>query len=384
MKDRAYHFEIQDLITQFVAAFDDVVIGRHNKDREEMAQVKVRYVYAPKERVLYDIINKAQNLTLPVISVSLGGVERDETRVFNKLYGFDVPGRRYDDDPVKLTSHVGMPVPININVNMSIIAAYQADMDQILSNFVPYNNPYVILSWQVPEAFNLLLLQEIRSEVMWSGSVSMKYPTDTTGTDKFRMEADTAFVIKGWLFPAAPKDPIKNIFFIDSNFYATRILNSDRFRGYDTYTDLGTLQYKLSSMNDAELDTITVSAAPTVSNIYYDGGVEYRPVMETLIIPTDVTPGKFLINGKRFQYTSHVMLSSNDSVFSPNMTAIEFDHYPTVNGVIVPLSCYQIINENTMTLTLPTNLMGGKMDVIIVDAAGWDSFYSHDVLIDLM
>ena len=137
-------------------------------------------------------------------------------------------------------------------------------------------------------------------------------------------------------------------------------------------------------MNDAELDTITVSAAPTVTNIYYDGGVEYRPVMETLIIPADVTPGKFLINGKRFQYTSHVVLSSNESAFFPGTTAFEFDYYPTVSGVIVPLSCYQIINENTMTLTLPTDLMGGKIDVIVVDAAGWDSFHNHDVLIDLM
>lgn len=383
MKDRAYHFEIQDLITQFVAAFDDVVIGRHDKAREEMTQVKVRYVYAPKERVLFDIVNKAQNLTLPVISVSLAGIERDESRVFNKLYGFDVPGRRYEDNPVKLTSHVGMPVPVNISVNMSIIAAYQADMDQILSNFVPYNNPYVILSWRVPESFNLLLLQEIRSEVLWSGSISMKYPTDTVGSDKFRMEADTSFVIKGWLFPAAPKDPIKNIFFIDSNFYATRILNSDRFRGFDTYTDLGTLKFKLSSMNDAEMDVITVSAAPTITNIYYENGVEYRPVDDTLYMPSDVRPGKFLINGKRFQYTSNVVLSSNTSTSFPGTTSFEFDYYPTVTGVVVPLSCYQIINENTMFFTLPLDLMSGAMDVVVIDAAGWDSFYRKGVLIDL-
>ena len=76
MKNRAFHFEIKDLLTQFIAAFDDVVIKRYTRggrDREEPTgnvlertpkqDVEVRYVFAPKQRVMYDIINKAQNLT---------------------------------------------------------------------------------------------------------------------------------------------------------------------------------------------------------------------------------------------------------------------------------------------------------------------------------
>ena len=61
MKNRAFHFEIKNLLTQFVAAFDDVVISRYNKDREAKQDIEVRYVFAPKQRVMYDIINKAQN-----------------------------------------------------------------------------------------------------------------------------------------------------------------------------------------------------------------------------------------------------------------------------------------------------------------------------------
>ena len=62
MKKEAFHFEIKDLLTQFIAAFDDVVIKRHNKNRQAKQEIEVRYVFAPKQRVMYDIINKAQNL----------------------------------------------------------------------------------------------------------------------------------------------------------------------------------------------------------------------------------------------------------------------------------------------------------------------------------
>ena len=50
---------------------------------------------------------------------------------------------------------------------------FQTDMDQILSNFIPYNNPYIILSWKVPTDLSpsgFAIPQEIRSEVLWSGS----------------------------------------------------------------------------------------------------------------------------------------------------------------------------------------------------------------------
>ena len=49
------------MLTQFVAAFDDIVIGRFNKNREEKDRIQVRYVYAPKQRVLYDIVNENKN-----------------------------------------------------------------------------------------------------------------------------------------------------------------------------------------------------------------------------------------------------------------------------------------------------------------------------------
>ena len=84
---------------------------------------------------------------------------------------------------------------------MSVISRYQTDMDQILSNFIPFSNPYVVISWKVPKKFNLAVDQEIRSEVLWDGNVSLSYPTELASTNKARITADTSFTIKSNLYP---------------------------------------------------------------------------------------------------------------------------------------------------------------------------------------
>ena len=223
MKNEAFHFEIKDLLTQFIAAFDDVIIKRFNKNREAKQEVEVRYVFAPKHRVMYDIINKAQNLTLPVVTVDLASVSRDDARVFNKLESARIPTQQTQADNNKDSLFL-MPVPVNLEVNMSILARYMSDVDQIISNFVPYSNPYIILSWKVPSVFGANYVQEIRSEVLWDGTLSYNTPTETTYSDQFRITVDTSFTIKGWLFPEQ-KDTVPIIVKADANINTVGLPN---------------------------------------------------------------------------------------------------------------------------------------------------------------
>ena len=212
VRDQPFYFEIKDLITQFVAAFNSVVINRYDKNRvPDAKKLRVSYVYSPKQRVIQDLVNMSMHITLPVIAVTIGGVARDNSRVFNKILG-----SFYANNGSGSSDFLPQPVPINITVNMSILTKFQTDMDQILSNFVPYNNPYIIISWKVPDAF-VAIPQEIRSEVLWSESVNMTYPTDIDSSTPYRVSADTSFTIKGWLFPKS-QGPANNIFVIDTNF----------------------------------------------------------------------------------------------------------------------------------------------------------------------
>jgi len=264
VKNQTYHFEIKDVLTQFVAAFDDIIIKRYDKNRIPQSLLQVRYVYSPKQRVMYDLVNKAMNITIPVVAININSVSRDESRVFNKIGGFYYPRGTTDNDKKNSTAYYRSPVPVNIDISMSILTKFQSDMDQIISNFVPYNNPYIILSWRVPDDVlpGYGTLQEIRSEVLWDGNINLNYPIEITALDKYRITGDTTFTIKGWLFQAT-QSGTGNIFYIDNNFYATSILTT-----YETLTSLN-YTYPLSTGLVLETEFVGISANPQITNVEY-------------------------------------------------------------------------------------------------------------------
>ena len=265
MRQYSYYFEVKDLVLQFLAAFDNVVIKRYDKNRNPLTTQQVRYVYAPKQRVLFDLVNPAQNVTLPCISITINSISRDNNRVFNKNAGFYAHGTPTERAPGGQSYYYKAPVPVNIDISMSIIARYQSDMDQILSNFVPFNNPYIILSWTIPKEFNLPYTQEIRTEVAWSGNINLEYPTDIIGQQKAQIIANTGFIIKGFLFPD-PENPTNNIFRIDVSMTAVSAGTPLEYGAYNTLkSQVITDQDSLSAFYNT--DTFSVSGRPVITGV---------------------------------------------------------------------------------------------------------------------
>jgi hypothetical protein len=267
VKNYTYHFEIKDLVTQFINAFDNIIIKRYDQVRSAKSNIQVRYVYSPKQRVMYDLVNRAQNLTVPVVAVSISNVARDENRVFNKIGGFYFSQGTSSGTESTKSDFYKSPVPVNITINMSILTKFQTDMDQILSNFIPYNNPYIIISWKVPEAMvedGFTVPQEIRSEVLWNGNIALSYPTDINASEKYRIIGDTSFTIKGWLF-GDPSFPADNIFYVNSNFYNASSLLDTTFETLSSQT----FTYPVSSGLSNDLETVSISAFPQLTNIDY-------------------------------------------------------------------------------------------------------------------
>jgi len=205
------------MITAFASAMDDITIKRYNRYREPQDSIRCRFVYAPKQRVLADLLDKAQNLQLPVIALTNGGISRDPNRVFNKIQGSYIPS----SDPTR-TNKLLQPVPIDLTINMTILTRFQEDFDQIVTNFIPYFDPYIIVSWRTPSMPD----QEIRSQVVWSGNVAANYPYDINATQVARVEGTTSFTFKGWLFKARPSTDEGIIFNVNSNFSTEPGLNS--------------------------------------------------------------------------------------------------------------------------------------------------------------
>jgi hypothetical protein len=205
------------MITAFASAMDDITIKRYNRYREAQDSIRCRFVYAPKQRVLADLLDKAQNIQLPVVALTNGGISRDPNRVFNKIQGSYMTS----SDPT-VTNKLQQPVPIDLTINMTILTRFQEDYDQIVTNFVPYFDPYIIVSWRTPSMPDY----EIRSQVVWSGNITATYPYDINSTNVARVEGTTSFTFKGWLFKAKPSGPEGTIFNVNANFSTESGLNS--------------------------------------------------------------------------------------------------------------------------------------------------------------
>lgn len=374
MKLQSFHWEIKDLLIQFLSAFDNVIIKRFNAQRIPGTTQQVRYIYAPKQRVLFDLINPGQNLTLPVISVTIGSISRDVNRVFNKNAGFFPHATDDPGNPSALTYYYRTPVPVNIEVKMSILTRYQSDMDQILSNFVPYNNPYVIISWTVPKDYNLPYTQEIRTEVLWNGQINLSYPTDINSNQKAQIIADTGFTIKGFLFPAA-EDPVSNIFKIDTTFTSV-----------STQTNLATINYlnlleqvinlnsPLSSFVNSE--TVTVSGRPKITAIAIKSDLGYYEGPQTVFDILTGEPKNFVIYGDMFKFFT----GNGLYVSSNNPTGMSY--YNLYSGTAsvsssnppfsaFPVGNYEVVNNNIIYFTLSSFSSPQKIDIIVANDAGY-------------
>lgn len=367
MKNYTYHFEIKDLLTQFIAAFNDCIVKRYDNNRVAKSNVEVRYVLAPKQRVLYDIINEQHNITLPVVAVNLTNISRDNERVFNKLDGFYMQ-KIYNRNSATF-SKIPTPTPVNLSVSLSIIAKFQSDLDQILSNFVPYNNPYIIISWKIPESAGLSYYGEIRSEVLWDGNINMTPPIDLGASDKYNIVADTSFTIKGWLFKKF--ETASNIFVVDTNFYNLTAKQGPPLT-YNSY-------FTLTGQNlSAVTESFSISGIPSVAAIYvkpFTGAKAQIEVTENTSVNNELSSLSFTIAGEWFKESDNlnVMLSSNNTSLYPGFTSISTIKQGTVSGFL--LDDYTVINDNYLYFTLPYTQQTGNFTIVVANEVGWDSSY---------
>jgi hypothetical protein len=347
VKNYTYSFEIKDLITQFVAAFDDTVIKRYDKNRNAKSNIEVRYVFGPKQRVMYDIVNKAQNITVPAVAINIKSIARDKDRVYNKL------DKIYNYSTETTSTEIETPVPINIDVDMSIITRYMEDMDQIISNFIAYNNPYIILSWSEPKTNANIPTREIRTEVLWNESVSLDYPTDTTFTDKFRIIADTSFTIKGWLFKTQNIDSTP-IYKITNNYRDI------------TFTDI------FSEKNI--LSTVVIDCIPVITDIYYNTQGNLLAITDGIVFNNSFS-NNLLLYGENFEHTTQILLSSNVPVLSTEFVEISSTLTGITSGYILDENNYEIVNDNLINIRLP-DIDPGAFNIIVSNDASWGSSLS--------
>lgn len=338
------------LVEQFVSAFNDIIVKTYDKNRNLVnsePDKSVRFLYSPKQRVFNSLSTPAAGgITLPAIAVSIGKISRDETRVFNKNDGFLIP---YDNLPIqdsRLLKKIPQPLPINMDINMTIFAKFQQDMDQIITNFVPYFDPYIVMSWKFPG--NKETNQEpyeLRSHVIWNQNISYTYPDSLNGAQVFRLAADTSFTIKGWLFKKMDEN-IKKIYFIDADLMASR---------------------KASLLEQVpDTSRISLSAIPLIKN------TNTYSVFPSVSSEDIDLYGKYFFNiTNLYLSASNVSAFSNSSLFAPfSGLSSQNIKYPPFTGV--EISNFTQTGDNLISFKLPSYPSSStKIDVIAVNESGY-------------
>ncbi len=210
MNQYTYHHEIRTMIGHFVSAFNDIVIKRFDNDNIAQDSIQVAYTYGPKQRVFYDLVQKKTNIRLPLVNVYLSNVARAESRVANKIASLAFNSNHQSSQFI----NVAAPVPVSLGISMTIITKYQRDLEQILTNFIPYTDPYIVVSWNHP-----ITNQELQSKITWSGDAPIHSPEQLDGTTPYQWSCDTNFTMDGWLFKS-DQTPIGKIFYINSTYTA--------------------------------------------------------------------------------------------------------------------------------------------------------------------
>ena len=350
MNQYTYDFELQTMMTMFMNAMSDIVIKRFNVHKNSRDQIKVRIVYAPKQRVLNDLLDKDQNLVLPVMSCSFGGIARDPSRTFNKIVG--TFNKTKDGNYL----NEKQPLPVDITINVSIMTRYQADVDQILSHLLPYINPYFVISWRTPDRPDF----EIRSNVYWSGNVNIAYPIDIAATTVARCVADLTFTLKGWMFQALPKDVVGSIYTIDTTYAIDPILDYDKINeSYDKYKEDMTQTLE-------NYDFIKLKGVPPQPKIV-------DPPFAKLNTPT-----QFITHGAGFKDIKNVYLSGYPlqnlmTVHDPfSASPVLSGSYPPFFGVKLSAAEWKSVESNNfLTFIMPSASNIGNVDLIIEGPVGY-------------
>ncbi len=138
-----YHEIIRKTIVSFGTLFNNIEIQHTDKSGKAVSVIKVPVSYGPQQKFLARVTQGRDyqdgvgtTLTLPRISFEVVGMTYDSTRKVSTMQSFKSVNKKTN----KMVKTL-MPVPYNINMQLSILAKLNEDAIQILEQILPYFQP---------------------------------------------------------------------------------------------------------------------------------------------------------------------------------------------------------------------------------------------------
>ena len=138
-----YHEIIRKTIVSFGTLFNNIEIQHKDNSGNAVSVIKVPISYGPQQKFLARVAQGREyqdgvgtTLTLPRMSFEVMGMNYDATRKVSTMQTF----KSVNKSTNKMVKAF-MPVPYNINMQLSILAKLNEDAIQILEQILPYFQP---------------------------------------------------------------------------------------------------------------------------------------------------------------------------------------------------------------------------------------------------
>lgn len=153
MFDYFYHEILRKTVISFGTLFNNIIIKRTADDNTTNSVIKVPLAYGPTQKFLARLeqspdLNKPIQITLPRMSFEFVGLTYDPSRKLTTTQTF-LTKSATDNTEVKKAY---MPVPYNMEFELSIMTKLNDDMLQIIEQILPYFQPSYTLTVNLVES----------------------------------------------------------------------------------------------------------------------------------------------------------------------------------------------------------------------------------------
>jgi hypothetical protein len=151
-----YYYQIlRKIVNCFGALFDNVYVVGTDNQGDVFSTIKVPIRYGPTQKFLARVeqvptLNKPIQITLPRMSFELIGMSYDSSRKATATQTFLVRDP-HNNCAVRKSF---LPVPYNLNLELSIFTKKNDDMFQIIEQIVPYFQPYYTMTVDLVQEIN--------------------------------------------------------------------------------------------------------------------------------------------------------------------------------------------------------------------------------------
>lgn len=196
MFDYFYHEILRKTVIAFGSLFNNISIVHKNNSDDTVNVIKVPLAYGPTQKFLARLnqspdLNKPVQITLPRMSFEFTGLTYDSTRKSTSTQTFTTKS----SEDGKQIKKVYLPVPYNMQFELSIMSKLNDDALQIVEQILPYFQPAYTMTVDLVDTIN-----EKRDVPVVLENITMQDDYEGDFTSRRVLLYTLRFTVKTYLF----------------------------------------------------------------------------------------------------------------------------------------------------------------------------------------